>query len=64
MLFGGERSGCVIVREASAGERGSYLPVMEVTAGEMKLTEGELYGGVKMLHDPLGDRYLIQAILR
>ena len=57
-------NGYVILREALTCERGSYLPVMEVTAGEMKLTEGELYGGVKMLHDPLGDRYLIQAILR
>ena len=54
----------MILREALTCERGSYLPAMEVTAGEMELTEGELYGGVKLLHDPLGDRYLIQSILR
>ena len=57
-------NGYTILREALTCERGSYLPVMEVTAGEMELTEGELYGGAKLLKDPLGDRYLIQSILR
>ena len=57
-------NGYTILREALTCERGSYLPVMEVTAGQMELTAGELYGGVKLRQDPLGDRYLIQAILR
>ena len=37
---------------------------MEAKAGEMLLTEGQLYGGAKLLHDPLGDRYLIEKIIR
>ncbi|MDY3691245.1 MAG: class I SAM-dependent methyltransferase [Dysosmobacter sp.] len=57
-------NGYTILREALTCERGSYLPVMEVTAGQMELTAGELYGGAKLRRDPLGDRYLIQAILR
>ena len=57
-------NGYTILREALTCEQGSYLPVMEVTAGQMELKAGELYGGAKLRRDPLGDRYLIQAILR
>ena len=30
----------------------------------MSLTLGQLYGGAALLHDPLGDRYIIQKIIR
>ena len=57
-------SGYEIRREALVRDRGTIYPVMEVTAGEMTLTLGQLYGGVRLLHDPLGDRYIIQQIIR
>lgn len=53
-----------IVREALVRDRGTIYPVMEVTAGEMQLSVGQLYGGAKLLHDPLGDRYIIEKIIR
>lgn len=53
-----------ITREALVFDRGTIYPVMEVQAGEMTLTEGQRYGGAKLLHDPLGDRYLIERIIR
>ena len=37
---------------------------MEVRAGEMTLSTGQLYGGAKLLHDPLGERYIIEKIIR
>lgn len=56
--------GYVITREKLVFDRGTIYPVMEVTAGAMELTLGELWGGAKLLRDPLGDRYLIQKIVR
>lgn len=56
--------GCQILREALVQDRGTLYPVMIATAGEMHLSTGQLYGGVKLLHDPLGDRYLIEKIIR
>lgn len=56
--------GYAITREALALDRGTLYPVMEVTAGEMALTTGQLYGGAKLLHDPLGERYIIEKIIR
>ena len=53
-----------IVREALVRDRGTIYPVLEATAGEMDLTLGQLWGGAKLLHDPLGDRYLIEKIIR
>ena len=29
----------------------------------MSLTLGQLYGGAALLHDPLGDRYMIEKII-
>jgi len=57
-------NGYEIRREALVRDRGTIYPVMEVTAGEMRLTAGQCYGGAKLLHDPLGDKYLIQRIIR
>ena len=56
--------GYAIRREALVLERGTYHPAMEVTAGHMALTPGQLHGGAALLHHPLEDRYLIQKILR
>ena len=30
----------------------------------MSLTLGQRYGGAALLHDPLGDRYIIEKIIR
>ena len=56
--------GYEIRREALVSDLGTLYPVMEVTAGEMTLTLGQLWGGAKLLHDPLGDRYIIEKIIR
>ena len=57
-------NGYAIRREALAEDRGTIYPVMEAGGGEMSLTLGQLYGGAALLHDPLGDRYIIQKIIR
>lgn len=57
-------NGYAIRREALARERGILYPVMEAVGGEMSLTRGQSYGGAKLSRDPLGDRYLIETILR
>lgn len=56
--------GYTIAREALVHDRGTIYPVMKVQAGKMTLTTGQLYGGAVLLHDPLGDRYLIERIIR
>lgn len=56
--------GYAITRETLILDRGTLYPVMEAAAGEMHLTTGQRYGGAKLLHDPLGDRYLIEKIIR
>ena len=56
--------GYQVVREALVRDRGTIYPVLEATAGEMDLTLGQLWGGAKLIHDPLGDRYLIEKIIR
>ena len=45
-------------------DRNTLYPVMEVGKGDMKLSLGQIWGGAKLLHDPMGDRYLIQRIVR
>ena len=57
-------NGYAIRREALVADRGTLYPVMEVSAGEMSLTLGQCWGGAKLLHDPLGDRYIIERIIR
>lgn len=56
--------GYCITREALVYDRGTIYPVMEVTAGRMELSLGQLYGGAKLMQDPLGERYLIEKIIR
>ena len=53
-----------IVREALVWDRGILYPCMEVIAGQERLTLGQLYGGAKLLHDPLGEYYIIAKIIR
>ena len=57
-------NGYAIRREQLVFDRGTLYPIMEVTAGEMTLTPAQCYGGAKLLHDPLGDRYIIERIIR
>ena len=57
-------NGYRIRREALVEDRGVLYPVMEAGGGEMSLTLGQLYGGAALLRDPLGDRYIIEKIIR
>lgn len=57
-------NGYAIRREALAEDRGTIYPVLEAAGGEMTLTLGQLYGGAALLRDPLGDRYIIEKIIR
>ncbi len=56
--------GYAITREALVCDRGILYPVMEVHGGEMALSTGQLWGGAKLLRDPLGERYIIEKIIR
>lgn len=56
--------GYCLTREALVYDRGTIYPVMEVTAGRMILSLGQMHGGAKLMRDPLGDRYLIEKIIR
>ena len=56
--------GYAITREALVEDRGHLYPVLEAGAGEMQLTPGQLHCGVKLLQDPLWDRYLIEKIIQ
>lgn len=53
-----------ITREALVWDRGTLYPVLEATAGEESLHLGQLYGGAKLTADPMGDRYLIERMIR
>ncbi len=57
-------NGYAIRREALVRDRGILYPVIEAAAGEMVLTPGQLYCGAKLLHDPLGERYIIERIIQ
>lgn len=56
--------GYQITKEVLVYDRGTIYPVMVVQAGQMQLSLGQRYGGVALLRDPLGDRYLIERIIR
>ena len=56
--------GYAIRREALVYDRGTIYPVMEAGAGEMTLSLGQIWGGAKLLRDPLGDRYMIEKMIR
>ncbi|WP_325200065.1 tRNA (adenine(22)-N(1))-methyltransferase [Oscillibacter sp.] len=57
-------NGYAIRREALVEDRGVIYPVIEAGGGEMSLTLGQLHGGAALLRDPLGERYIIQKIIR
>ena len=57
-------NGYTIRREALVEDRGVLYPVMEAGGGEMSLTLGQLHGGAALLQDPLGERYIIEKIIR
>lgn len=57
-------NGYAITREALVRDRGTLYPVMEAGAGEMTLTLGQRWGGARLLQDPLGERYIIEKIIR
>lgn len=57
-------NGYAVRREALVEDRGTIYPVMEAGGGEMFLTLGQLYGGAALLRDPLGERYIIEKIIR
>lgn len=57
-------NGYMILRERLVYDRGTLYSVLEATGGAQTLSLGELYGGVGTAHDPLGERYLIEQILR
>ena len=56
--------GYAIRREALVEDRGILYPVMEAAGGDMTLSLGQLYGGAALLRDPLGDRYIIEKLIR
>ena len=56
--------GYAIAREALVRDRGFLYPVIEAGAGEMHLTLGQQWAGADLLHDPLGDRYIIEKIIQ
>ena len=56
--------GYEILREKLVYDRGTIYPIMEVTAGQMELTVGQLWGGAKLRNDPLGNQYIIEKIIR
>ncbi|MCI8811453.1 MAG: SAM-dependent methyltransferase [Oscillibacter sp.] len=56
--------GYAIQQEALVRDRGTLYPVIEAVGGEMSLSLGQLYGGAALLHDPLGERYIIEKIIR
>ena len=56
--------GYTIRREALVLEHDKLYPVMEAVQGQESLSAGQCYGGAKLTCDPLGNRYLIEKILR
>jgi tRNA (adenine22-N1)-methyltransferase len=56
--------GYQIRRERLVRDRGTIYAVMDAAGGSMALTTGQCYGGAALLHDPIGDRYLIEKIVR
>lgn len=58
------KNGYAITREGLVQDRGTIYPVMEARGGTMSLTPGQLWGGARLLEDPLGERYIIEKIIR
>ena len=56
--------GYAIRREQLVIDRGTMYAVMEASAGTQQLSLGQLYGGACLIRDPLGERYIVEQILR
>lgn len=56
--------GYTICREALVLDRGTIYPILEARTGKMQLSLGQLWGGAKLLYDPLAERYIIEKIIR
>lgn len=57
-------NGFTITREALVRDRGTLYTVMEVKAGKMELSLSQVWGGVRLAHDSLADRYIVEKIVR
>ena len=57
-------NGFAITREALVRDRGTLYTVMEAKAGKMELSLSQVWGGVRLAHDPLADRYIVEKIVR
>lgn len=58
------QNGYSITREQLVEDRGTLYTVLEAVGGSMQLTPGQIYAGAYLNQDPLGDRWLIEKILR
>lgn len=57
-------NGFAIRRERLVQDRGVLYPILDVSGGEMTLSESEAWGGVLLGGDPLWGRFLEEQILR
>ena len=57
-------NGFSIRRERLVQDRGVLYPILDVSGGEMALSESEAWGGVLLGDDPLWGRFLEEQILR
>lgn len=57
-------NGFAIRRERLVQDRGVLYPILDVSGGEMTLSESEAWGGVLLGDDPLWGRFLEEQILR
>ena len=57
-------NGFAIRRERLVQDRGVFYPILDVSGGEMALSESEAWGGVLLGDDPLWGRFLEEQILR
>ena len=72
VVIGGGMSGlCAAIASARQGastalvqDRGVLYPILDVSGGEMALSESEAWGGVLLGDDPLWGRFLEEQILR
>ena len=53
-----------ITQERLVLDHGVLYPILLVLAGDMPLSAGQRYGGAALTRDPLGDRYLMEQIIR
>ena len=57
-------NGYAVCREKLVQDKGVLYPILDVSGGEMALSESEAWGGVLLGDDPLWGRFLEEQILR